>query len=210
MKIVTRTLITCTLLGATAFSYAANNYCGPLKTHYGPFDYRIANGNGFPLVEDAHFTEQVQNGLGGVTGPIGGDLSYTLIAIPNHPRALMVIGNVSIRMKTPQLEGARYPTECYFERAIRFTPDDPIPRAAYGNYLAAIGQTARALTMLQAAADMDPQNATINYNVGLLYMKKKDYDKAATYAEKAYSLGFPLPGLRNQLAAVGKRVDTAK
>lgn len=204
MMTLVRSSAALVLLGVLNTSFAAANYCGDLKNHYGPLDYRIANGAGFPLVEDAHFTEQVQNGLGGVTGPIGGDLDYTLRAIPNHPRALATIGAVSIRTKTAQLQGARYPTECYFERAVRFAPDDPVARAAYGNYLAATGKTSNALSMLKAAVEMAPENATINYNLGLVYMKLKDYDNAKIYADKAYSLGFPLPGLRNQLAEARK------
>ena len=58
--------------------------------------------------------------------------------------------------------------------------------------------------MLKAAVEMAPENATINYNLGLVYMKLKDYDNAKIYADKAYSLGFPLPGLRNQLAEARK------
>jgi hypothetical protein len=38
-------------------------------------------------------------------------------------------------------------------------------------------------------------------------MQKKDYDLAKTHAKKAYELGFPLPGLKNQLIKVGKWED---
>lgn len=208
MKPIVNLLTAFALFGMASASHAARNYCGELKNHYGPFDYR-SNGN-WSLVEDAHFNEQVQNGLGGVTGPIGGDLDYTLRAIPNHPRALAVIGEVSIRTKKPQLENAKYPTECYFERAVRFAPDDAVVRAAYGNYLAATGKADRALMMFRTAVNLAPDNPAINYNLGLLYMKNKDYEHAATYAEKAYSLGFPLPGLRNQLAQVGRPLSASK
>lgn len=207
MKTIVNTFVGCALLAAFASVHAAN-YCGELKNHYGPFDYRTRGSDQWALVEDAHFTDQVQNGIAGSTGSIGGDLDYTLRAIPNHPRALAVIGSVSIRTRTPQLPGAKYATECYFERAIRFVPDDGVVRAAYGNYLAATGKTARALDMFKAAAELAPDNPAISYNLGLLYMKSKDYDNAAKYANKAYSLGFPLPGLRNQLAQVGKLVGT--
>ena len=64
--------------------------------------------------------------------------------------------------------------------------------------------------MLKTAIELEPDNATINYNLGLLYLKAKDYDKAAEYADKAYALGFPLPGLRNQLAAGAQRDAVAE
>jgi tetratricopeptide (TPR) repeat protein len=211
MKTIASCFVAYVLLGVSGPLHAAKlNYCGELKNHYGPFDYRNHAAGGQEIVEGAHFTPEVENGIRGSTGLIGGDIDYTLRAIPNHHRALTTIGNISLRTKAVQLPGAKYPTECYFERAIRFAPDDALARAAYGNYLAALGKTAAAIDMVQAGADLEPNNATINYNLGLLYMKAKKYDKASEYADKAYALGFPLPGLRNQLAQVRKGPADAK
>lgn len=189
---------------------AQKNYCGELKNHYGPYDYRQRGMVNLEIVEGAHFTPEVENGERGSTGYLGGDLDYTLRAIPNHHRALTTIGNVSIRDKTVLVSGARYPTECYFERAIRFAPDDGVVRAAYGNYLNALGKRDKALTMFKYAVELEPENPTFNYNLGLLYLKLNDFDKASQYADKAYSLGFPLPGLKNQLAAARKGSPTNK
>jgi tetratricopeptide (TPR) repeat protein len=211
MKKIASCVVAYALLGVSGPMHAAKlNYCGELKNHYGPFDYRSRAPGGFELVEGAHFTPDVENGVRGSTGLVGGDIDYTLRAIPNHHRALTAIGNISLRGKTVQLPGARYPTECYFERAVRFAPDDGLVRAAYGNYLAALGKTEQAIGMVQTGADLAPDNGTINYNLGLLYMKVKNYDKAAEYADKAYAQGFPLPGLRNQLAQVRKGQADAK
>jgi Flp pilus assembly protein TadD len=80
-------------------------------------------------------------------------------------------------------------------------------RMVYGNYLLKAGQIDKATEQFQVAVDLDPENPTINYNLGLLYMKKKDYEQANTYAKKAYELGFPLPGLKNQLMEAGKWND---
>jgi hypothetical protein len=38
-------------------------------------------------------------------------------------------------------------------------------------------------------------------------MQKKNYEQAKIYAKKAYELGFPLPGLKNQLIQAGKWDD---
>ncbi|MDB5976030.1 MAG: hypothetical protein JWR07_2790, partial [Nevskia sp.] len=73
-----------------------------------------------------------------------------------------------------------------------------------------LGRTNEAIAAFRAGVDLAPENATINYNLGLIYMKTKQYDKAAEYADKAYALGFPLPGLRNQLAQVRKGPADAK
>ncbi|MFL6709176.1 MAG: tetratricopeptide repeat protein [Massilia sp.] len=189
---------------------AATGYCGDLSSHYGPFDYRKRAELNLEIVERFHFTDQVAKGIAGESGYLGGDLDYTLRVYPNHARALATLAMVAARTKEPQLQGAKFPTECYFERAVRFAPDDGTAYAAYGNYLNSQGKSERALDMLQRAVELEPENATFNYNLGLLYVKLRRYDKASQYADKAYSLGFPLPGLRNQLAEVRKGNSGAK
>ena len=42
------------------------------------------------------------------------------------------------------------------------------------------------------------------YNLGLVYVRKKDFDRAREAAKLAYGLGIPLPGLKNKLAAAGQ------
>jgi tetratricopeptide (TPR) repeat protein len=190
---------------------AATNYCGELKNAYGPFDYRArAEHSNFELVENAHFTADVENGIRGISSTIGGDLDYTLRAIPNHHRALAAMARIAIRTKSIQLQGARYPVECWFERATRFAPDDGGVKAEFGNYLFALGKTDQAFAMFKEAAEMSPENATFNYNLGLAYAQKKDYAEALVYAKKAYDLGFPLPGLKKKLIDAGKWVEPSK
>ena len=197
------------LLALSGQALAAKNYCGDLKNGFGPFDYRTPeDALSRETVTSAHFTDDVAAGIKGNTGTIGADLDYTLRAIPNHPAALTVMGNVARQRKTVMLPGAKWPVECYFERAMRFQPNDGAVRAAYGNYLFSIGKTDEALVQFRDAAELSPDDAAINYNLGLAYLKVKDYDKANVYAKKAYALGFPLPGLKNLLVAAGKWTDT--
>ncbi len=193
------------LLAAGGLAEAAS-ICGDLQNAYGPYDYRrraefVEN---FRLVEGGHFTASVENGIKGKSGTIGADVDYVLRAIPNHPRALATMARQGLKEKKVKLPGANYPVECYFDRAIRFAPDDGAVRATYGNYLFALGQDDMALKMFAAAVDLSPEDATINYNAGLAYFKKKDYEKANMYAQKAYALGFPLPGLKNKLVQAGQ------
>jgi tetratricopeptide (TPR) repeat protein len=193
-------------------SAGAENFCGELANAYGPFDYRAraAHSYEFNLVEHAHFTSDVENGIKGSTSEIGGDLDYTLRAIPNHHRALATMARYAVRTKAIQLGHAKYPVECYFDRAMRYAPDDGAVLAEYGNYLFALGRTEKAFGLYRAAVNLSPENATINYNVGLAYFTHKDYDNALMHAQKAYAAGYPLPGLKKKLIDAGKWVEPVK
>lgn len=197
-------LLQMTLFAMATLSGGVNaaNYCGELDYHYGPFDYRL-HGN-LKIVEQAHFTADVEAGIKGSSSFLGDDLSYTLRALPNHPRALTTLAKIALRSKTTHIAHMKYPVECYFERAVRFTPDDGAVRAIYGSYLFALGRTGEALKMLQGALALLPQDPTINYNIGLVYFETKDYASAMRHAKVAYEMDFPLPGLKNKLVKAGK------
>jgi tetratricopeptide (TPR) repeat protein len=192
------------LLALCAGPALAKPFCGDLANAFGPFDYRTPDPDQLYLVEMAHFTEDVQQGIKGNTGTLGADLDYTLRAFPNHTKALATMARVALRQKTPQLPGARYAVECYFERAVRFKADDGTAWAAYGQYLYQLGQTERALPLLKKAAELAPENASVNYNAGIAYAHMKNYPLAVQHAKKAYQLGFPLNGLRKMLVDAGK------
>jgi len=193
----------------TASSVQAANLCGELKNAFGPFDYRKVAILPFEihLVEGAHFTEEVEQNVKGSSSYVAGDIDYTLRAWPNHARALAAMSRQGMIEKTYQPRGAHFPVDCYFLRAFQFAPDDGTPHAVYGNHLIAIGKNEQAMAEFKRAVELEPDNPTINYNAGLAYMKTKEYDKALAHAKKAYSLNFPLPGLRNKLIAVGKWDD---
>jgi tetratricopeptide (TPR) repeat protein len=184
----------------------ADGYCGDLKNAYGPFDYlkRSEFAQNFYLVESTHFTSEVENLIKGNAGSLGGDLDYTLRAIPNHHRALASLAKLALREKTTRVRGTKWSTECYFNRATRFSPNDAGVRNLYGGYLYKLGRTNEAIAQLTEAVRLDPENATAQHNLGLIYFQKKDYEKAVIHAKKAGSLGFPLPGLKSKLIELGK------
>lgn len=183
---------------------ASPGLCGPLENAFGPFDFRTVDGQSKYLVESAHFTPQVETLRGAVTGRLGGDIDYTLRAMPNHPRALMAMVRLGERHKSSQPPGARYPVECYFDRAVRFTPDDAMVRVLYGNYLAQRGRATEARQQLAAAEANAGDDAQVIYNLGLAYFELKDYEKAAGFAKKAQELGIQFTGLQQRLQRVGK------
>lgn len=182
--------------------------CGALRSygeHFGPFDYRTATQEQLNLVESQHFTENVRQLESGNDAFVGGEISYTLVVFPNHYPALQAMTKLSLREKDVRPLGSQYSVECFFDRAIRFKPGDGIVRMIYANYLLKLkGRSDEAIEQYHEAVRLQPENANINYNLGLLYLKKKDYGQSINYAKKAYELGFPLPGLRNKLKRAGK------
>ncbi|GJL74787.1 tetratricopeptide repeat protein [Nitrosomonas sp.] len=191
------------LLNAKILS--ASSICGDLEHQYGPYDYTDPGiRHTLKLVEHNHFTKEVEQLISGVTTSIGGDLAFVLAAFPNHHRALNAMSRLSLRDKTPKPIGASYSALCYFDRAVRFKPNDAMVRSIFSNHLLKINKIDMALEQLLFAVDIEPENPTIHYNLGLLYLKKRNYDKAVYFAKKAYAQDFPLPGLRKQLIALGK------
>lgn len=181
-------------------------YCGGLKNGYGPFDYRkrASLPQETELVESAHFTPEVENLVKGNTGQIGGDLDYTLRAFPNHHRALASVAKLALRSKSAKDGAMKYSFDCYFERAMRFTPNDDGVYTIYGTFLYKRGDIAGAIKELERALEIKDDNAPANYNLGLIYLQKKNYDEALKYAKKAYALDYPVQGLKNGLVAAGK------
>ena len=209
MKTLLRIAVVTVLVVASPLVQAEPHYCGPLKQSglYGPFDYTnpTHRAEKLPIVEINHFTDNVRNLIKGESAVLGEDISYTLKAFPNHHKALIAISKLSIRENDVRPIEAEYSVECFFDRAIRFKPSDGVVRMLYANYLLKLkGRAEDALEQYQEAVNVAPFNANINYNLGLLYLKKKNYEQAVVYAKKAYGLGFPLPGLKNKLKRKGK------
>jgi len=176
----------------------ADPVCGSLENAYGPFDYRTAK-HQLRIVEKFHFTQDVEALRQGSTGPVGGDLDYTLRASPNHHRALNAMMNLAFKVRNDKPRGAQYTIECYFDRAMRFAPDDGEVLVLYGVYLARANHKQDAVQAFERALKFEQQNPNVHYNLGLVYFDLKDYDNARKQAHLAYKLGSQLPGLRDKL-----------
>ncbi|TWI69000.1 hypothetical protein IP91_00065 [Pseudoduganella lurida] len=195
-------LAACVLLHTAA--HGAND-CPPFNNTITGGDYtNPEHRSRLDVVERFHFTPQVERLERGQSGYLGGDLGYTLEHFANHHRALASLARLALREKSSRPKGSKYSIECYFDRAIRFRPDDARVRAIFGGYLLALNQEEAALVQLEEAARLEPANATNQYNLGLVYVRRKEYDKALGAAKLAYGQGFPLPGLKNKLAAAGR------
>lgn len=158
-------------------------------------------------VESAHFTPGVESLVRGSTGSVAQDLGFVLDAIPNHHRALAAVMRLGERMKSPQPSGLRYSVACYFDRALRFRPDDVIARLLYANFLARQNRASEAAVQLQLASTAAGDDPFTHYNIGLIYFDLKLYDEALTHAHKAIEYGFPQTALRDELKAAGHWKD---
>ncbi|WP_345794459.1 CDC27 family protein [Thauera sp. JM12B12] len=188
--------------------------CGSLNNSFGPFDYRYKSsvrtelGDAHKMVEGAHFTADVEQLIRGKSMALpGGDIDYTLRAFPNHHRALLSMSRLALRAKSDQPPDMRYTATCWFERAMRFAPDDGMVRMLYGQYLLKVGKQLEAIEHLEAAEKLTEGSANLHYNLGLAFIEVKRYDDARRHARKAYALGFPLAGLRERLKRLGQWKD---
>jgi tetratricopeptide (TPR) repeat protein len=200
--------ITIMLLSGTALAQnqEAPSACGTLRSagQYGPYDYRTDRDK-LPIVLGAHFTPEVEALIRGTTSARPGhDIDYTLRAIPNNHRALIAMMRLAEKEKTTQPSGSHYSVQCWFERAIQFSPDDTIVRMIYSTYLNSKGRLPEAITQLEIATSYAKDNAFTHYNIGLHYFDIKDYDKALLSAHQAMQLGFTQTALKERLISVGK------
>jgi hypothetical protein len=197
------------LLACTAGpSLAQSSACGDLANAYGPFDYRTQRA-ALKVVEEYHFTLGVEALAGGKSGRIGGDIDYTLRASPNHHRALLALSRLGQRMKVSQVPDTRWTVDCYFDRALRFQPDDNTARMLFVQHLAATGRKPQALEALAEVVRRAGDNGFTHYNAGLLYLDLGEPQRALAQAHRAESLGFTRPDLKNALASAGQWRDAA-
>jgi tetratricopeptide (TPR) repeat protein len=183
--------------------------CGDLSNgDYGPFDYRKPH-HMLAGAERNHFTPKVERLISGESRyDVGGDLSFLLVMYPNHARALMAMMRLGEKEKTEKPVGARYEVECYFERALRFRPDDNVVRMMYALYLSKRSRQAEAVQHLKQVVATAGDNPFTHYNAGLLYFELKEYELAAAQARAAEAGGFLRKDLIDKLKAVGKWTES--
>jgi tetratricopeptide (TPR) repeat protein len=186
---------------------AQGDGCGSLEAAYGPYDYRLERDGRLRVVERFHFAPEVEGLVNGQSGTIGDDLNYVLMTSPNHHRALLAAVRYADRLKTTQAPGMKYSIDCYFDRAIRFQPDDTVVRELFAQYLGKSGHVQQARDQLGAASQYAKDNAISHYNIGLIYFELKDYDHALAQAQIAAADGYLRPELRTLLQGVGMWQD---
>jgi hypothetical protein len=182
--------------------------CGnPFVNHFGPYDFRTAPAGTRKVVEDVHFTRGIET----ITQPkntmfheMAQDVEYTLNVFPNHPRALLTMSRLAERWKRDPAPGTRLTVECWFDRAVRFRPDDTVVRALYARFLHSRKRTDEGLHQLRTASELAGDNGLSHFNIGLMFVELGAHELALTSAHRALALGFPRTELADQIKAAGK------
>ncbi len=199
------------LWALTAVGQGVAAECAPvaIPKHYGPYDY-VSEHSHVGIVDAFHFTPKVESLMGGESGYLGGDLSYTLNASPNHHRALAAIMRWGMKTKSLQPPELKYSIECYFDRATRFRPKDTVVRSLYALYLAQLKRPAEAVQQLDYAAVVVDDNAASHYNIGLTYFELGEFEKALQQAHLALKLGYERTELADRLKQVNRWKEPAE
>ncbi|TAK65184.1 tetratricopeptide repeat protein [Methylobacter sp.] len=182
---------------------------------FGPYDYtnpshkngKIGGGGdtALSIVERAHFPPDTENLTKSVFGSFLGDFDYTLRAWPNHHRALLslVRFQLEVNKKIRKPEKPFSSVECYFQRAINFSPNDSATYSLYAYYLTKIGQFQQAQQQYERALKIASNSSKVEYAYALLLIELKQYDHALEHAKRAYQLGSPPLGLKKKLSSLG-------
>jgi tetratricopeptide (TPR) repeat protein len=92
----------------------------------------------------------------------------------------------------------------YLDQSIEGCPTCPVGYLSKSMYFRSAGHLDQAREVLeQADAAMGGESAEVQYFLGLVLVGLKDYDGALEQARKVYGKGYPLPGLKDQLARAG-------
>lgn len=173
---------------------------------YGPFDYtqRANFQPNLNVVENFHFSSQVENLIKGQTGSLEGDLNYVLRAWPNHHRALLSIIHYQLNIDNKMMNAKlATPPECYLQRALNYSKRDYVTFALYGYYLNKKGQKEKAASLYQKALIISPDNPKIGYSYSLLLLELNQKEEALAIAKKIYAKGKAPEGLKNKLIKLG-------
>ncbi len=181
---------------------AQESFCGDLSNAYGPFDYRTEKDKRLVIV-GVHFTPKVERLEGGNRGSLGSDIDYTLRTSPNHHRALMSVANWGVKLKGLQPPDLRYSVDCYFDRAFRFRPDDPIPQLIYIDYLNRLGRKADALKAAEPLLRAPQLDVFTRNNLGMLMFDLGNYDEALKQCHLAMADGWLRTDLQDRLKSTG-------
>ncbi len=149
-------------------------------------------------VEQYHLKPGHQKLARGAYAYAMGDAKFMLRNFPNDPNALKLAMEIALRW--PSHSTAAEPL---FDNAIETYPQYAETYLIYGVYLHRMGKLDKAVDEYKKALQHNPNSADAHYNLGLALVRLNRLKEANQEAQKAYSLGHPLPGLKNELMTKG-------
>jgi tetratricopeptide (TPR) repeat protein len=184
--------------------------CGPMRevaTEGGRIDYRLRGVSamvkkGVGDLDKYHTTLAIAElRTGSLYRSVKDNLDFTLRHSPNHHGALQTL----IQYDRAGGKIWDFPeTECYLAWAQEFAPDDGNVWLITGYHFWSRKDMKRAEAAYLRALDANSESPETHYNLGLVYVELRDYERALEHAHAAYSRGHPLPGLRQKLERAGK------
>lgn len=114
--------------------------------------------------------------------------------------------NITTQLATIMYEAEDYAGALGILQNVReLQPTNPVLYSAIAVMQRKLGHVVEAKeTLLIGYRAVDRKSAEIAYNLGLLSIELGELDNAVKYAEEAYEMGFPLPGLRTKLHELGR------
>lgn len=133
-------------------------------------------------------------------------LNETQFTFDRSNRSASQFSDIAIQLATILYEkGERGAAIEVLEDLIPSQPQNGILYSAAAVMKRKAGQLAAAKEILLKGHEATKgESAEINYNLGLVSLELGQLDDAVRYAESAYELGYPLPGLRTKLAKLGR------
>jgi tetratricopeptide (TPR) repeat protein len=100
--------------------------------------------------------------------------------------------------------GSMAEAEAAFSEAIQTHPESPVGYQGKALLYRQQRRYSDARDVLEKAdVATEGKSPEVHYFLGLVLLDLKDYEGARSHAERAYELGYPLPGLARKLASVG-------
>lgn len=149
-------------------------------------------------VEAYHLAQGVQQMRDKRPHAAWADFDFMLRYFPNHPRALVLMGDVCEVWRN-----AKCDMESYLDKAIKMSPESDGVYLVKGVYLQKRGKLKDAIESYKKSLELNSGSANAHYNIGLAYVADKQYAQANEHAQKAYSMGIPFPALKSKLVAAG-------
>ena len=129
------------------------------------------------------------------------EFGFILYYYPNHTPALAGLSELCLKWKSPKCDVV---ADNIYSKAIARNPEAAQSYVVYAMHLHRKNKLDDAVKSYKRAVELAPNSVNAHYNLGLAYTDLKQYDQANLHAQKSYSLGVTLPGLRTRLEKVGK------